>query len=122
MRFVSGMVVGLILGTVVAVSAQTQYWFSGAKMLGQDQSFQNGYVAGMYDGFANARNLLSYGLQIKAAPATVLSEMDRYIACMSKNSDTLGQFRTWAVAQWTNYRDNDKYGGAAVMLSYECAK
>ncbi len=122
MRFIAGLVAGLILGAAVAVSAQAQYWYSGAKMLGQETAFQNGYVAGMYDGFSNARNLLSYGMKINATPATVLGELDRYIACMSKNSDTLGQFKNWAVTQWTNYHDNDKYSAAAVMLSYDCAR
>ncbi len=122
MRFIAGMIVGLVLGTITVVSAQTQSWYSGAKILGQDEIFQNGYVAGMYDGFANARNLLSRGMGINASPAGVLSELDRYLACMNKNSATLGQFRSWAVTQWTNYRDNDKYSAAAVMLSYECAR
>ncbi len=118
MRFVLGMIVGVLLATVVGAGAVSLRWYTAGGILTKERISQLSYVAGVYDATTAARDLLQVGVSLHPENVplqTGLALFNSRLSCMNNHNNTLGELTDWAVSQWTS-TTNDDLSAAKIML------
>ena len=111
-KLVVACVLSFLVGSAVAAVASPGAYFEGISDVRHDNdTFRNGYAAGVYDTvslFAHAAQ--SGGINTQATLST--------FQCLDRRGDTLGDFRGWADSVWSGTTATDD--SAAVALITGC--
>jgi hypothetical protein len=93
MKFIAGLVVGLVLVSTVTVFADVLGWMTGSKLMDKDYEFRRGYVAGASD---MLDNVVQFNEDSKD-PAFERYWFAKQAKCLDERSKGgLSQFVTWA--------------------------
>lgn len=110
MKFVVGVVVGLILGSIVPAMAS---YYNNFEMSQQSRQFQLGYAAGSFD---MLQAVDYFAGQHGAAKAAQWAHSQ--LACLRNDGAVLGDLTDWAVRQWAT--ETGRYSASSILLDNAC--
>jgi hypothetical protein len=114
MRFMSGLVVGLVLGLAASAGAYDFHFFlKGSELQDSSRVRQTSYVAGVFD---TLEQVLLIG-DDNEDPAGFLSHA---YECLDKRSDNLGDLTDWAQRQYGFHKEDEP--AAQYILMHACDK
>lgn len=114
MRFVCGIVVGIVFGLAVGVGAQSYHYFAGGADLRQaSQQRQMAYVAGVFD----AVGQMAFITDTVESPSTFIAQLYQ---CLDNRGDDLGALTEWAQRQYAFHTQASP--AASYILTHACDK
>ena len=120
--WVSGLVVGVVLGSALAGAAQGQWsrtggWTTGAQIFDFAPAYRQGYAAGASD---MLRVVVAAQRAYKTEPAgteRTVRLIETQLNCLeNKSGGNLGQFSSWAEGRWAGRNDQ----AAGVLFGDAC--
>ncbi len=95
MRLIVACAFSFVAGCAVAAVASPGAYFEGVSDIQRDnESFKNGYAAGVYDTVSLFANATQGGRSISSQKTLTLFQ------CLDSRGDKLGLFRSWADGVW----------------------
>ncbi len=118
--WVSGLVVGVVLGSALAGAAHGQ-WLSATEILGYDQALRLGYIEGVSDMLSA---IISESDEAVVSDGTHISVLRTSLACIEVHTQrTAGEFRRWADGVWQSSVDRGSGDqNAASLLVVDACK
>ena len=114
MRFITGLVAGLVLGCAASAGAYDYHFFlKGSELQESSRVRQTSYVAGVFDTLEEVL-LIS---DDNEDPASFLSHAYR---CLDNRSDDLAGLTDWAERQYASHKEDNP--AAQYILMHACDK
>ncbi len=110
MKFVVGMVIGLILGGIAPAMAS---YYNNFEMSQQSRQFQLGYAAGSFDMLQTVDSFAG-----RHGAANTAQWVHSRMACLRNHGTVLGDLTDWAASKWAE--ETDRYSASSIMLDGAC--
>jgi hypothetical protein len=110
MKFVVGVVMGLILSSIAPAMAS---FYNNFEMSQQSRLFQLGFVAGASDMLETVDKFAG-----RRGAAETVQWIHSQVTCLRNHGTVLGDLTDWGVRQWAG--ETDRYTASSILLDNAC--
>ena len=110
MKFLVGVVIGLILGSIAPTMAS---FYNNFEMPQQSRPFQLGFVAGAHDMLETVDKFAG-----NRGAAETVQWVHSQVACLRNHGAALGDLTDWAGRQWVG--ETVRYTASSIILDNAC--